>query len=757
MNGTATKQHPEMTDYAELRRPQYHFSTLDSRVNAPNGLVYYKGVYHLYYQCLPHTVREENPRTADYLRRYREAHPFEVLPGQHWGHATSPDLIHWQEQELALFPDDVGYMWSGTAVVDTDNSSGFFTDTEEGQGIVIAYSTNTQHIGIAYSTDGGKSFRKVSTSEPVIRNPGICSFRDPHIFRHAESGLWKMVVAGKGGKMWIYEAADLVHWTLCSVDGHINTECPNLFPMYVEDSGEKKWILSCVGRGYYVGRFDGKRFFPETDYIAMNEGPDAYAGITFSNMPDGRTVMISWLNAYDVMADGKWNGCFTVPVELRLVAIGDSYRLLQTPVRELALIRGENLLTVEQADYRGSEDPLAGICSNCFDLSAEIDLSRSGRFSLAVCSGEGEQTVLSYDRESGCISLDRHMANCGIPALVSCASAFSFFVSPDTVRDGILKLRLLVDVSNLELFVNDGYYYFVMRMQPFSTSRAMSLSYDKSLCLKKLRVDACRSIWFEQKASRDAVHISDDTPRTVGVGCVDRNVMVGTLRNSPVFCSSSDTAVAEAAIEGNLLRITGISEGEAEIRLSSDECFRILKVTVCKEGKADAEAVATAPGAVLSISGLNRIARAVREYSGRISVQKFGSGRACFITEEEILDLSLDIRVTLRGKGVAGILFRARNAANACCVDVDAQQGAVRLWQSVAGERIELGSVQHAIERNVPYAVRVVALGTSIRVLFNDMPILEAQVDTAEAGRLALNAAICDVAFDDLHYQSISG
>jgi len=482
MNASITEAAVIPTDYAELWRPQYHFSTLDSRINDPNGLVYYEGVYHLYFQSLPHCKQI----------------------GKHWGHATSDDLIHWTERENALFPDDLGHMWSGTAVVDEENTSGLFTDTPKKRGIVAAYSTNTQHIGIAYSKDGGMTFQKISTSEPVIKNPDIRAFRDPHIFRHPETDMWKMVVAGKGGMLWIYESPDLLHWSLCSTDRSVNTECPNLFRMRVEGSTEEKWILSCVGREYYVGSFDGVRFTDESGRLSLNEGPDAYAGITFSNMPDGRTVMISWMNAFHTAADGKWNGCFTVPVELKLIRYGDSYRIVQSPVREISSVTAQELISVRDCVTGNGENLLAGVESNCFDLTAEFQLHNHAPFSLTVCEGPEEGTVLTYNPVTGCLCVDRSRSLYGPAEMTRQTALYSFYIDPDTMPDGILRIRLLVDIANLELFVNGGHYYFVMRIHPSPDSRRMSLLCADQLHIRSMRVCSCRSIWFGDAAVNTA-------------------------------------------------------------------------------------------------------------------------------------------------------------------------------------------------------------------------------------------------------------
>jgi len=462
-------------DYGELWRPRFHFSTLDSRVNDPNGLVFDGEKYHLYYQCVPQC---------------------DTRRGKHWGHATSTDLIHWREEGLALFPDELGAMWSGGGFMDLTNRSGFFTSLPEKRGIIIAYSTHTQHVGIAYSLDGGRSFQKLSTTEPVIPNPGLEAFRDPFLFFHEESGLWKMAIAGKKGILHIFESQDLRQWHLCSTDPSVNTECPALFPMTVEGSGEKKWILSCVGRDYYVGSFDGQRFYAETERLSMQEGPDAYAAIPFANMPDGRTVMISWINAFHPVPDGKWNGAFTVPVDLRLVHHGETFRLLQSSVPELSSLFGKALLSLKDAQLTSNTDPLKGLRANSFFLSLTVDPYRSSPFTLTLCEGAEEGILLSYDPRTRLLTVDRHKSRFGPEEMSERNSLYSLFIDPAAEENGLLRLTLLVDVSNLELFIGDGFYYFVMRIHPCPASQGLSLRFEEELALKALQVIPCRSIFF---------------------------------------------------------------------------------------------------------------------------------------------------------------------------------------------------------------------------------------------------------------------
>ena len=463
-------------EYNELWRPQYHYSANHCWVNDPNGLVYYKGIYHFYYQCIPDS---NDNKSGD----------------MHWGHATSTDLVHWKEHTPVLFPDAVGKMWSGTGAVDHNNTSGFFTDTEDKTGIVVAYSTDTQHIGIAYSTDGF-TFRKVSETEPVVAHPdGVTEFRDPHIFYYPEDKKWKMLVAG--GYFRMYESPDLVDWTACGdAQEEYRTECPNLIRMKVENADEEKWVLSLGGRAYVVGDFDGKRFRGLTDRIDMNEGADTYAGITFSDVPDGRIIMISWFNrwSYAMPPEGKWNGCFTLPVEMKLIKTKDSYRLVQTPVKETASLYGKRLLTLENVVCTAENDPLGTVRSNTFALEMTVDMKQSTGFSLGICLGDGDRSTLSFDPGSMGFVFDRSECKCGFPALVEKFNPRPFTISEESLKDGKLKLHMFVDRSNVEMYINDGCYYFTARIQPQPASRGMSISAGK-LVVDRLEVREMNSIW----------------------------------------------------------------------------------------------------------------------------------------------------------------------------------------------------------------------------------------------------------------------
>lgn len=465
--------------YDEPLRPQFHYTAPQSWLNDPNGLVYFDGVYHLYYQSIPYS----SVNNGDL----------------HWGHATSRDLIHWRHRAPALAPDKVGTMWSGTAAVDHGGTTGFFGGKT---GIVAAYSTDTQNIGIAYSRDGGETFTKVSETEPVLAHPdGVTEFRDPHIFYYPEDGKWKMVVAG--GILRIYESDDLVSFTPCGpAQEEFVTECPNLIRMKVEETGEEKWVLSLGGRDYVVGSFDGKKFTGETEKIIMDDGADTYAGITFSDTPDGRVIMISWLNRWwyaKLSPDGAWNGAFALPVEMKLHKIGERYRLFQNPVKEAEKLRRELLFSSAGAVIRSGENPLENVFADTFEMLFDVDIARSSAFEIGLRIGEGDRSFIRFDPETMLFTFDRTECAGGSDELKTKFNPREFTVEKDAVTDGKLSLCILVDRSSVEAFIGGGYHYFVARIQPSIRSTGMFISADETVRADRLEIYKLGSIWRDEK------------------------------------------------------------------------------------------------------------------------------------------------------------------------------------------------------------------------------------------------------------------
>jgi fructan beta-fructosidase len=335
---TVKKENTTSKTYNEPYRLQLHFSPPAHWMNDPNGMVYYKGVYHLFYQYYPDST---------------------VWGPMHWGHATSTDLIHWQHQPIALYPDSSGYIFSGSAVVDSSNTSGFGK-----KGIVPLVAIFTHHDpkgekagtstyqnqSLAYSLDEGKTWTKYA-GNPVLKNPGIKDFRDPKVSWYEAGKKWIMTLATLD-RITFYSSPNLKDWTKereygKDIGAHGGVwECPDLFPL--QYNGETIWVLIInINPGgpnggsatqYFTGQFDGHTFTPTaTDTRWLDYGPDEYAGVTWANFGN-RKVFLGWMSNWqyaDKVPTEKWRSAMTVPRDLSLDKVGDKYLLRSMPVPEL--------------------------------------------------------------------------------------------------------------------------------------------------------------------------------------------------------------------------------------------------------------------------------------------------------------------------------------------------------------------------------------------------------------------------------------
>ena len=317
---------PESKKKSEIYRPQIHFSPNAHWINDPNGMLYENGVYHLFMQY----------------------HPFSSVWGpMHWAHATSKDLIHWEEQPIALFPDSLGCIFSGSAVLDKNNTSGF---GKNGKAPLVAIFTthnfegeksgtnNFQNQAIAFSNDHGQTWTKFS-GNPVIKNPGIRDFRDPKVMWYEPQKKWVMTLATKD-RITFYSSRDLKNWVKESEFGAILGEhagvweCPDLFTL--NDKGKKIWVLVVnINPGgpnggsatqYFLGDFNGKTFtVSHKDIKWLDYGPDEYAGITWSNTGD-RKIFLGWMSNWqyaEKVPTTIWRGATTLPRELKLKHAGN--------------------------------------------------------------------------------------------------------------------------------------------------------------------------------------------------------------------------------------------------------------------------------------------------------------------------------------------------------------------------------------------------------------------------------------------------
>lgn len=424
--------------YRESYRPQYHFSPICGWMNDPNGMVYYEGEYHFFYQYSPLVSRGP----------------------MHWGHAVSPDLVHWQTLPIALYPDEHGPIWSGSAVVDADNTSGLVP----GGGLVAIFSYENQSQGIAYSTDKGRSWTKYP-GNPVI--PALAQdFRDPKVFWNDATHLWTMVLAA-GHEIQFYTSPNLIDWEKRSSfsGGYVNAiwEVPDLFPLEID--GQTKWVLLVSvstgspsgGNGiqYFIGSFDGATFTPDdpTGVRWLDYGSDNYAGTTWDNAPDGRRIYIGWLGnwayAWNVPTE-RWRGAATLPRELRLVNTPTGIRLAQAIPAAFASLR-HPLDTRDNVALSG-DLPIAGVKGRALEIIAEFQPGDAVRFGLDVHQGEGGRTRIIHNAEQELLLILRpYQTESGMIENFTAA-----FGAPLALDGGTLRLHLFVDESSVEALAQDG-------------------------------------------------------------------------------------------------------------------------------------------------------------------------------------------------------------------------------------------------------------------------------------------------------------
>lgn len=466
--------------YKEKFRPQIHFSPEKGWMNDPNGLVYHNGEYHLFYQHYPHSS---------------------IWGPMHWGHAVSNDLINWEHLPIALYPDSMGYIFSGSAVLDRENCSGLGTADNPP---LIAFFTyhdpvaqdegrefEVQQQAIAYSTDRGRSWTKYDKN-PVVKNPGIRDFRDPKVVWYAGSERWIMSVAS-WQTIRFYSSANLLDWRFESEfgEGYGNKEgvweCPDLFPLTVDESGETKWVLIVStnpgnpaggsGMQYFVGDFDGTRFTTnQRETLWVDYGKDNYAGVTWNNIPDGRRVLIGWMNNWEYAGERPtlhWSGAATLPRELRLRELKDKcytyYLLTSRPVAELGKIKGKENKEgkVEVNGIRQLFEGKMFVGSPVeieltFDVSERTRMDFPGRFGLRLSNRLGEYYSIGYDNVVNYYFADRTHAS---------SEEFSPFFSsmqyaPYLIDSEKVTWRIIIDRSSVEWFASDGEVVFTNLVYP---------------------------------------------------------------------------------------------------------------------------------------------------------------------------------------------------------------------------------------------------------------------------------------------------
>ncbi|MBN1505364.1 MAG: DUF4980 domain-containing protein [Sedimentisphaerales bacterium] len=433
--------------YKERYRPQFHFTSRRGWNNDSNGLVFYKGEWHLYYQHNPYGVQWGN---------------------MHWGHAVSEDLVHWRELPIALYPLEFGdWCFSGSAVVDVDNTAGFKTGGEDP--IVAAFTSTGRGECIAYSNDRGRTFAEFE-GNPVIRHQG----RDPKVIWYGPGRHWVMAlyheVEGKQAVAF-YTSSDLKKWEYASmIDGFF--ECPEIFELAVDgDAAKSKWVLHAADGDYMVGSFDGRVFTPESDKIKYSYGNCFYASQTYNNVPagDGRRIQIAWGRVE--MPGMPFNQMMLFPVELALRTTEEGVRLCARPVREIERLHDGGRQWQDLSLPMG-KNPVPGVEGELFHVCATLRPGEARKVGVVVRGVE-----VAYDvAEQRLTCLDK--------------------TAPLPLADGLLRLELLVDRTSVEIFAADGRVYMPISVIPPDGDKSLQVSADAApLHVDTLEVHPLRSVW----------------------------------------------------------------------------------------------------------------------------------------------------------------------------------------------------------------------------------------------------------------------
>jgi len=437
--------------YDQPYRPQYHFSPREHWTNDPNGLIYFEGEYHLFFQY--------NPFGDEWGH-------------MSWGHAVSPDLLHWQQLPVALPEQDGIMIFTGSTVIDERNSSGFCTG---GKPCMLAvYTGHTPESGsppalqtqnLAYSNDRGRTWTKYR-GNPVL-NLNMTDFRDPKVFWSEQSRQWVMAVSlPNDHKVRLYGSADLKQWQRVSEFGPAGAtggqwECPELFELPIGGmKGETRWVMKVglnpgareggSGEQYFVGRFDGARFTNEnpasltlwTDY-----GKDCYCALTFNNLPKMHApVMLGWMDNWQYAAalpTSLWRGQMTIPRKLSLRQTAEGIRLLQEPVDELEGLKGRT------SDIGR---PVSSTNGDSFELESEMRLGTAQEVGWKLLAADGTYTLVGYDRRGHKLFVDRtHSGLTGFSKDFASRNE-----APLNLRNEVLRVRVLVDRCSVEVFAQDG-------------------------------------------------------------------------------------------------------------------------------------------------------------------------------------------------------------------------------------------------------------------------------------------------------------
>ncbi|MBC2459900.1 GH32 C-terminal domain-containing protein [Clostridium beijerinckii] len=752
------------TSYLENYREQYHFSVAKAWGNDPNGMVYFNGEYHLFYQYYPDDV---------------------VWGPMHWGHAVSTDLVHWKELGIAIAPGDVSegdgrdWIYSGSAVVDKDNTSGFF-DGIEGGGLVAIY---TQHIEdnpkveeqcVAYSKDNGRTWIKYKGNSEKIGSPVLSveddplqnrDFRDPKVFYNEEAHKWMMAVAG--GPLRFFSSTDLKNWKPEAMQPEITTECPDFYKLKVEGTDEEKWVLSEGGRYYRVGDFkevDGVwTFVPDNDdHIPMNFAKDAYAAQTYygkdeNGTPDGRRIMINWMNNWDYCQSiGKitntFNGQYTLQNELKLVNTADGIRLVQQPIKEYESLRQSPTTFNNVTISPDQPNIMSNIQGSQYEIVAEFEPDEKTTevgFKLRVGKDAGQETIVKYNTKTEEVTLDRSKS--GKAPSNSGSFLQSYSSKMNKTADGKIQLHIFVDASSVEVYGDNGEVTGTAQIFPNRTSQGIEVYSLGGNAKATINYYPLKGIWNNDVKGTNSVALSlseSNFTKEVGEQFTIYTTTIPTTAAQGVNWTISDPSIVKIISQDDTkttFEVTG--KGTTDLTATS------------KDGKSIAKANLSVYNRTVT-SDISDLAN-FQSFGGNWYVEnnayigdgaKSGDG---FAISDQMSDPTATYTFTADAKILDGgdvadlvLLSKERDASKGSIVANIIKDGTWRVFDFPGGKNILSGHIDPAPD-NI-YRLKVELKGNHIKYWINDEFLGEGDQSSYDAGYFGLGVCNAKVEFTNV-------
>ena len=455
----------DMKYYDEKYRPQYHFTPEKNWMNDPNGLVFYSGEYHLFYQY--------NPNGMEW-------------GFMHWGHAVSKDLIHWEHLPVAIMPDEDSKdkshatAYSGCAIVDENNTAGLQQGAEKT--LLIFYTSWECGQRLAYSNDKGRTWNKYSKNPliPFAKDDA----RDPKVFFHRPSGNWVMVLYRKPDGdikkqgISVFTSKNLINWELQS---HIVGfyECPDLFELPLDgDKGKSKWVLLGGSGEYKVGSFDGKTFSPESSLKVLDYGKNFYATQTWSNQPEGKLIQLAWMRGGE-FPEMPFNGQMTFPCELSLRTTKSGPTLFKKPIETIAVLHDKGIQKKKKNIIPGLKGNIvSGVSGDAIHIKAKFNPESSDGFGFMIRNGKKEiGTEIRYDSNKKTLECLGGRAR----------------VEP---VGGVIQLEILIDRASIEIFANDGEIVLSSCFTPAENDKELTFwTQGGEVMVEDLEVYELKSTW----------------------------------------------------------------------------------------------------------------------------------------------------------------------------------------------------------------------------------------------------------------------